>query len=177
MRLPLLVVSRLAAHNLLATHGMTVSVPEGSERGAEADAADVPDLLSCLFAAQQRRVDKFHEFRRCALLLSRARGSPAGCAARACHAVASTAARPKLRHTFRCLYTRSGFDALLVDGNMGEYNAVCTRVAGAFKDISAEVNAVGASLRAAGREDLCEAVRTLQQQEKEQLRLVRASDV
>jgi hypothetical protein len=66
MRLPLLVVSRLAAHNLLATHGMTVSVPEGSECGAEADAADVPDLLSCLFAAQQRRVDKFHEFRRCA---------------------------------------------------------------------------------------------------------------
>jgi hypothetical protein len=57
---------------------------------------------------------------------------------------------------------------------MGEYIAVCGRVASAFKDISAEVNAVGASLRAAGRDDLCEAVRVLQQQEKEQLRLVRA---
>ena len=66
MRLPLLVVSRLAAHNQLATHGMTVPVPEGSEAGPSADPADVPDLLSCLFAAQQRRVDKFRDFRRCA---------------------------------------------------------------------------------------------------------------
>jgi hypothetical protein len=65
MRLPLLVVSRLAAHNLLATHGMTVPVLEGSEAGTPADAADVPDLLTCLFAAQQRRVDKFRDFRRC----------------------------------------------------------------------------------------------------------------
>ena len=83
MRLPLLTVSRLAAHNLLATHGMTVSVPECSERGDPADAADVPDLLAVLFAAQQRRVDKFREFRECALLRVRGRfgrlaASPSG---------------------------------------------------------------------------------------------------
>ena len=71
MRLPLLVVSRLAAHNLLATHAMTVPVPEGSEAGPPADPADVPDLLACLFAAQQRRVDKFREFRRHARLSAR----------------------------------------------------------------------------------------------------------
>ena len=66
MRLPLLVVSRLAAYNQLATHGMTVSVPDAGTSGAPADAADVPDLLACVVAAQQRRVDKFREFRRCA---------------------------------------------------------------------------------------------------------------
>jgi hypothetical protein len=65
MRLPLAVVTRLAVHNLLAEHGFTMSVPDGSEHGAPADTADVPDLLSCIFAAQQRRVDKYHEFRRC----------------------------------------------------------------------------------------------------------------
>ncbi len=65
MRLPLAVVTRLAVHNLLADHHMAISVPDGSERGAPADAADVPDLLACIFAAQQRRVDKYREFRRC----------------------------------------------------------------------------------------------------------------
>lgn len=66
MRLPLLVVCKLSAHNLLATHAMAVSVPDRSELGAAADPADVPDLIACLLAAQQRRVDKFREFRRCA---------------------------------------------------------------------------------------------------------------
>ncbi len=68
---------------------------------------------------------------------------------------------------------RSGFDALLANDDLGAYNALCARVAAAFANISAEVNAAGASLREAGRSDLFDAVRTLQQHEKEQLRLVR----
>ena len=68
---------------------------------------------------------------------------------------------------------RSAFDVLLGDGNMGAYNAACGQVAAAFADISREVNELGTSLRNAGRADLFEAVRSLQQHEKEQLRLVR----
>jgi hypothetical protein len=62
---------------------------------------------------------------------------------------------------------------LLADGNMGAYNTSCAQVAAAFAEISKEVNELGTSLRNAGRADLFEAVRSLQQHEKEQLRLVR----
>ena len=54
---------------------------------------------------------------------------------------------------------------------MEAYTALCARVAASFADISREVNDAGASLREAGRSDLFDAVRTLQQHEKEQLRL------
>ena len=57
---------------------------------------------------------------------------------------------------------------------MGAYNSACAQVAAAFSEISKEVNELGTSLRNAGRADLFEAVRSLQQHEKEQLRLVRA---
>ena len=56
---------------------------------------------------------------------------------------------------------------------MAAYNAACVQVAQAFTEISAEVNAAGVSLRSAGRTDLFDAVRTLQQHATEQLRLVR----
>jgi len=54
---------------------------------------------------------------------------------------------------------------------LATYNALCARVGAAFADISAEVNSAGASLRSAGRSDLFNCVASLQQHEKEQLRL------
>jgi hypothetical protein len=66
---------------------------------------------------------------------------------------------------------RRGFEALLADGDLSAYNALCVRVGAAFADVSAEVNAAGAALRTTGRTDLFECVASLQQHEKEQLRL------
>ena len=45
-------------------------------------------------------------------------------------------------------------------------------MAAALNDVSAEVNAAGASLRTVGREDLSDTAAALQQHEKEHLRLV-----
>ena len=75
------------------------------------------------------------------------------------------------RRVAQFLEFRRGFEELLVSNDLATYNAVCARVASAFADISGEVNAAGASLRAAGRSDLFESVAALQAQEKEQLRL------
>ena len=75
------------------------------------------------------------------------------------------------RRVAQFLEFRRGFEELLVSHDLATYNAVCARVASAFADISGEVNAAGASLRAAGRSDLFESVAALQAQEKEQLRL------
>ena len=82
---------------------------------------------------------------------------------------ARSSARPPARVRLTC--RDRGFEALLTDNDLAAYNVLCARVATAFTDISAEVNAAGASLRAAGRRDLFDCVATLQQHEKEQLRL------
>jgi ABC-type transporter Mla subunit MlaD len=55
---------------------------------------------------------------------------------------------------------------------MVAYSTRCAQVAAALNDVSQEVNAAGASLRSAGREDLSDTAATLQQHEKEHLRLV-----
>ena len=55
---------------------------------------------------------------------------------------------------------------------MAAYSTRCAQVAAALNDVSGEVNAAGASLRSAGREDLSDTAATLQQHEKEHLRLV-----
>ena len=41
-----------------------MALPDSAERGLPADASDVPDLLACVLAAQQRRAEQFGAFRR-----------------------------------------------------------------------------------------------------------------
>lgn len=65
MRLPLVVVTRLAVHNLLMEHGLKVAVTTGLEKGTTS-AADVPALVSRILDAHQRRVEQYAQFRRCA---------------------------------------------------------------------------------------------------------------
>ena len=62
MRVPLLVFSRLAALNQLAAQGFRI-MSEHCGEVAPATAEDVADLLACLLAAQQRRVESFRAFR------------------------------------------------------------------------------------------------------------------
>lgn len=62
MKVPLLVFCRLAALNQLAAQGFRVMTEHCGEV-APATAEDVADLLTCLLAAQQRRVDSFRAFR------------------------------------------------------------------------------------------------------------------
>ena len=66
MRLPLVVVTRVAVHNLLMEHGLRVAVPTGSERGdPSAQPGDVPALLKRVLEAHQRRVEQYCSFQRC----------------------------------------------------------------------------------------------------------------
>lgn len=65
----------------------------------------------------------------------------------------------------------SGFDALLATNDMSVYSARCAEVAAALNEVSQEVNTAAAELRAAGRQDLFEVAASLQQHEKEHLRL------
>lgn len=66
MRLPLIVVTRAAVHNLLMEHGLRVAVPTGCEAGdPTVQPGDVPALLKRILEAHQRRVEQYYSFQRC----------------------------------------------------------------------------------------------------------------
>ena len=66
---------------------------------------------------------------------------------------------------------RGGFEALLQDGDTAAYDSLCGAIAAQFNAASAGVNESEAQLRSRGRADLADAIRLVQLQEKEHLRL------
>ena len=74
-------------------------------------------------------------------------------------------------HTHSPGFFTSAFDSLLATNDLPSYSTRCSEVAAALNAVSDVVNTTAAELQALGEHDLFEAAATLQQHEKEHLRL------